>query len=472
MGRLGACLGGDCGVEGGNDVFPLLHEGTADVNETTVNIVDPTADRTIDFPDASGTVSLLGPSISASEVDADVATQGELDTHTSGTAVHGAVSTLTPNTISFRDATGASYWKPPSMAIASFPTCGGDFNNAVIAATDAASVTDCTTGGGGISEDVWCVCESGTGWIAKFAAPSTTLPQAYTNTPSPPTIPLGSQGLRLENATSEARGLRVCNTGNVQCLILYCDDAGVCVRTYTQPVDEIVKLFTGKSFDILNPSNASLFKVQAAGAIDVAGTMAPTGAGTVKSNRTTCPGTDILKSDGTCMSDVVRVVEKNTTDVTIANSITETVIGLYTIPANLLGTNRCVMGELSASFLNNSGASGGATLRVRFGGTAGTLGGAPGTGGTTTPGLLATAGTSSATAKTTTVKFHVCNDGATNAQRVWAELNVNAITPGSTQSNPTGDTTGALPVEITIELSNAHASLTYTHDYAVYLLKP
>ena len=32
---------------------------TADANETTINVVDPTADRTITFPNASGTVSLV-----------------------------------------------------------------------------------------------------------------------------------------------------------------------------------------------------------------------------------------------------------------------------------------------------------------------------------------------------------------------------------------------------------------------------
>ena len=37
----------------------LAFEGsTADANETTLNVVDPTADRTINLPDSSGTVAL------------------------------------------------------------------------------------------------------------------------------------------------------------------------------------------------------------------------------------------------------------------------------------------------------------------------------------------------------------------------------------------------------------------------------
>ena len=39
----------------------LIFEGsTADANETTISITDPTADRTITVPDASGTIGLLG----------------------------------------------------------------------------------------------------------------------------------------------------------------------------------------------------------------------------------------------------------------------------------------------------------------------------------------------------------------------------------------------------------------------------
>jgi hypothetical protein len=60
---VGSCLTGDCAVEGGQDVFPMLYEGTANAFETTFTANDPTADRTITFPDATGEVSLLGQTI-------------------------------------------------------------------------------------------------------------------------------------------------------------------------------------------------------------------------------------------------------------------------------------------------------------------------------------------------------------------------------------------------------------------------
>jgi hypothetical protein len=60
---VGSCLAGDCAVEGGQDVFPMIYEGTANAFETTFTVNDPTADRTITFPDATGEVSLLGQTI-------------------------------------------------------------------------------------------------------------------------------------------------------------------------------------------------------------------------------------------------------------------------------------------------------------------------------------------------------------------------------------------------------------------------
>jgi hypothetical protein len=60
---VGSCLTGDCAIEGGQDVFPMIYEGTANAFETTFTVNDPTTDRTITFPDATGEVSLLGQTI-------------------------------------------------------------------------------------------------------------------------------------------------------------------------------------------------------------------------------------------------------------------------------------------------------------------------------------------------------------------------------------------------------------------------
>lgn len=61
----------------------LVFEGaTADANETTISITDPTADRTITVPDASGTIGLLGVAQTFT-----AAQRGSITTLTSATTV-------------------------------------------------------------------------------------------------------------------------------------------------------------------------------------------------------------------------------------------------------------------------------------------------------------------------------------------------------------------------------------------------
>src|SRR5262245_58156465 len=57
---VGNCTTADCGIEGGNDFFPFIYEGTANNNEITFNVTDPTGDRTITFPNETGTVCTTG----------------------------------------------------------------------------------------------------------------------------------------------------------------------------------------------------------------------------------------------------------------------------------------------------------------------------------------------------------------------------------------------------------------------------
>ena len=65
---------------------PLTFEGdTIDNNETIFEIVDPTGDRTISFPNQTGEVSLLGQSVSTSEIENNSVTGSKIalgsDTH-------------------------------------------------------------------------------------------------------------------------------------------------------------------------------------------------------------------------------------------------------------------------------------------------------------------------------------------------------------------------------------------------------
>jgi hypothetical protein len=74
--------------EGASEGGWVCEGGTADGVETRFRVVDPTtSDKIVTFPDAGGEVSLLGQSIGATEVDADVATQAELDGFTTTDAL-------------------------------------------------------------------------------------------------------------------------------------------------------------------------------------------------------------------------------------------------------------------------------------------------------------------------------------------------------------------------------------------------
>jgi len=77
---VGTCVTGDCAIEGGNDMFPFIHEGTANGFETTFSVTDPTVDRAIVFPNLGGTVSLFGAS-----VDLTTEVTGTLPTGNGGT---------------------------------------------------------------------------------------------------------------------------------------------------------------------------------------------------------------------------------------------------------------------------------------------------------------------------------------------------------------------------------------------------
>jgi len=83
---------------------PLVFEGgTADAHETTFAITDPTGDRTITFPDATGTVAISGQNL----VLADAGTIGSAsDTNAIGISAGGVVS-ITATTVSSSKTTGA-----------------------------------------------------------------------------------------------------------------------------------------------------------------------------------------------------------------------------------------------------------------------------------------------------------------------------------------------------------------------------
>jgi hypothetical protein len=75
----------------------IIEGATADAYETTLTVVDPTADRTITFPDANGTVALLAsPTFTGTVTAADVTISGSL-------VVNGTTTTVNSSTLTVDD---------------------------------------------------------------------------------------------------------------------------------------------------------------------------------------------------------------------------------------------------------------------------------------------------------------------------------------------------------------------------------
>ena len=112
---VGSCTSGSCFTDDVVQTNPIwtMEGSTSDVFETIWNITDPTADRTITIPDASGEISLLGQSISGSEIednsvsivdlDFDPATQNELDNKSAATSTSNALAVFSNTTGDLKD---------------------------------------------------------------------------------------------------------------------------------------------------------------------------------------------------------------------------------------------------------------------------------------------------------------------------------------------------------------------------------
>jgi hypothetical protein len=157
----------------------------------------------------------------------------------------------------------------------------------------------------------------------------------------------------------------------------------------------------------------------------------------------------------------------------IDNSAAETSVFSGTIPANTLGTAGAVRIDLAGIVKNDSGAGQGYTLRIKYGAT--TL---------YADASNATFLTNSAAARAWQMSFLLLSDGTTGTQRVQGSIGpfgaaaaattgygdiaganaAQVLTFGGTSSE---DSTGALTLDVTIQLTAANASFEWTTYRAV-----
>lgn len=105
---VGSCTSGSCAIEGGNDMFPLIYEGSADTVETTFAVTDPTSsDKTITFPNLTGTVALSANNLSFFAATTSAELKGVIsdETGSGGVLVFATSPTLTTPTLGVASAT-------------------------------------------------------------------------------------------------------------------------------------------------------------------------------------------------------------------------------------------------------------------------------------------------------------------------------------------------------------------------------
>lgn len=105
---VGSCTSGSCAIEGGNDMFPLVYEGSADEFETTFAVTDPTSsDKTITFPNLTGTVALSANNLSFFAATTSAELKGVIsdETGSGGALVFATSPTLTTPTLGVASAT-------------------------------------------------------------------------------------------------------------------------------------------------------------------------------------------------------------------------------------------------------------------------------------------------------------------------------------------------------------------------------
>jgi len=159
-------------------------------------------------------------------------------------------------------------------------------------------------------------------------------------------------------------------------------------------------------------------------------------------------------SGGTAALDVV------TADVTVSNTITETDILSFSVPANTLGTNNLLRVEMAAGLLSNI--SNTCTIRIKYG---------------TTPTTMVTlnlAPANSAAVRAGFITVHIDGDGATNAQRATGHAAINGdgnlMYEWGAEGTAAIDSTLAQTFSISVQHSAASTSAAfYMRNYILQL---
>jgi len=164
-------------------------------------------------------------------------------------------------------------------------------------------------------------------------------------------------------------------------------------------------------------------------------------------------------------ADIARVggvINRNHTDVAVTNTNAETSVYSFTVPGNLLETNRAIRVVLYGTYLNNSGATKTIRLRLKYGAT-------------TVCDKTSVTNANSATTADVSAEFVLTNNNATNSQEGMERLLIDRagslISPVIDTGTAAEDSTADKTFDVTVTHSAASVSTTFTKLAAYAVLE-
>lgn len=161
---------------------------------------------------------------------------------------------------------------------------------------------------------------------------------------------------------------------------------------------------------------------------------------------------------GTASLSYTKSQDTSATSVTVSNTVTETTIYSYSVPANTLGTNKVLRFTVNGTYTNQTGVNRTITVRVKYGATtiltktSGSIGSAVGTGSFNIEGNIS----EQAGSTSTQGGYMYCSFESGNGTSVdWTD-----------RGNINEDSTAIKTLSVTVQHSVASASLSLTKKYA------
>lgn len=243
--------------------------------------------------------------------------------------------------------------------------------------------------------------------------------------------------------------------------------------TFVKAGDIDVKLTTtdgSTGFTIQDSANVAVATVTSNGdATFNSLTQAGSGGNLIRSTSNLQTGATFYVSSGTVSGSLVSdnfarvggVIDRNFTDVVSNNENAEHSMYSFSVPGNLLGTNRAIHVYLRGTYLNTSAATKTIRLRLKYGAT-------------TVLDKTSATNASSATTGDVRAEFIITNSGATNTQEAVGQMLIERatlISPIIANGTAAEDSTVAKTLDITITHSAAHASTTFTKLAAYAVLE-